>query len=211
MRKTILLLALLIPVSAAAQHSFELTPTLGYRWGGSFKARTTDILEQDVDVNSDASIGLLFDVSLNRFLDLELMIDHQSTDLGERRLWGPSQDNPGIDITYYHAGLLFQWPVGRSKMFVVGGMGMADLDLDLPGAGSESRFSTSFGGGVKLDLSHRLGLRLEVRGFWSDTGSGSWWDCGDDYHGCHDCWDDCDWGRGDLVQGEVKLGLIIKL
>jgi len=211
MRKTILLLILLIPVSAAAQHSFELTPTVGYRWGGSFKARTSEILERDVDVNSNTSLGLLFDIPLNRFLDLELMIDRQSTDLGERQLWGPSVDNPGIDITYYQAGVLFQWPVGRSRMFVVGAMGMADLDLDLPDAGSESRFSASLGGGVKLDLSQRLGLRLEARGYWSDTGTGSWWDwdCENNCH--HDCWDDCEWGRGDLVQGEVKLGLIIKL
>jgi hypothetical protein len=194
---------LLLPCVAQAQHAYtpsvEITPIVGYRWGGELQARGTDLLDEDALIDSGTAFGLLVDIPLSRHSQIELMADRQSTSFERGTL-------PDVDITYYHVGFLYQWTPSHLRPFVVGSLGFADIAPE--GARSEDRFSASIGGGLKVALSRHVGFRLEGRGFWTDTGSGSGWsDC--DGGCCGYCCGDYGSCRVDLVQSELRVGLVI--
>jgi opacity protein-like surface antigen len=189
-------------VASAGAPAIEITPTVGYRWGGELLAEDNALFGTDVKLDESEAFGLIIDVPITRNLFVELMADRQETDLGESELFGI--DNVAdIEVTYYHVGVLYQWNLEHASPFVVGGIGLAKLDPDVPGSSSDERFSASVGGGIKLQVSEHVGFRFEGRGYWTNTDTDDWddwWDECDD-----DCWD----GDDDLLQGEVKVGLIL--
>jgi len=194
----------------------ELTPMLGYRWGGEIQAEDTALFSTDVEVNAGESFGLVINVPITRYFQLELMADRQDAELGEDLLFAPDFQGGEIGLTYYHVGALWQFHTGRFSPFVVSSIGVTSLDPDLPGARSDTRFSASLGGGVKLRVNEYLGFRLEARGFWTDTSEDEWWDddwwddnywddCWEDKH--HDCHRNGDFE--DLTQAQIRVGVII--
>jgi hypothetical protein len=214
---------ILLPALAGAQSGFELTPSIGYRWGGEISAGATDLFAVDMKVAEGTAWGLSLDLPLNHFLQLELMADHQSTELGEGGLFAPSDPSIDVDIDYYHVGLLWYWHAGRTRPFVVTSLGITNIDPDLEGIRSDDRFSASLGAGVKVDINRHLAIRFELRGVWTDTSDDHWWDDDWSSDGDDHWWDDSDWshdcdshhdcgswnGWQDLVQGEAKVGLVL--
>jgi opacity protein-like surface antigen len=203
MKKIVVGLVLLVfPLLSFAQ-GIELTPFVGYRWGGEIVAGQSNLFSYDVKVDDSAAFGLLLGVPIAWGLDLELMVDRQQTSFKtDRGLFEPSLEIADVDVTYYHIGLLWQWETPNIRPFVVISAGVTNLDLDLPNVGTETKFSGSFGGGVKVPISRNLGLRLEGRGFWTSLGrrGGNSW--------CRTC----DWYYDyddDLYQGEARLGLTV--
>lgn len=216
MRKSLLVLLLLtLTTSALAQdedwrrrraerytsndRSFELTPFVGYRWGGTIFADQTFIFGQDVDVAPSANFGVNFALPLgDTGMKLELMANRQSSELEtEGGLFEPGNDVADIDVTYLHAGL--QIPFARSRnatpYFIVSG-GLANLDPQLGGVSAENRFSASAGLGVKMPVSDALSIRLEGRGYYTALEEED------------DC-TICDYFYNeDFYQGEVNLGLV---
>ncbi len=212
MRFVFLSFLLVFPVFSAAQGGIELTPTAGMRWGGELNTGYGEIFGVDVKVKDSASFGLVFDVDLNRWLFLELMADHQSSELGTGRICEPPEVVAHVDVDYYHIGLGWQWHMRTLRPFVISSIGWTTISPDLPGLRDESRFSMSLGGGLKVDFNKTIGLRLELRTFWTDTSDENWWD-NDDWwdddcnnHGCDDDWN----GFNDFAQAQIKVGLIIK-
>jgi opacity protein-like surface antigen len=199
----LMLLAAMTPLTAqAAGSGIEITPTIGYRWGGEIMAEDNVLFLDDVDVEESEAFGLIIDFPITPNLQIELMADRQETDLGETDLFGSGRV-AGIDITYYHVGVLYQWNHHKVSPFVVGGIGLAELSPDVPGASSDERFSAGIGGGVKVRFSDHVGFRFEARGYWANTDTNEWDDWWDECD--HGCWD----GDDDLVQAEVKAGLIL--
>jgi opacity protein-like surface antigen len=211
MRRSILGIALalaLVPPAALAQTSlyrFELTPTVSHRWGGEISGGDSALFATDLDVDSGIAFGVTFDIPLSPRLQLELLANRQATDLRfDRGLFGDSSSVADIDITYYHVGLLWQWGHERVTPFFVASLGGTNLDLDLPGAASEDRFSLSLGGGVKVLFSDHVGLRFEGRGFFTDLGSSDGRRCDDGFRRYDDrCYGD------ELNQGQASVGLIL--
>jgi hypothetical protein len=197
-------LALLLPALMLAQDTgIEVTPTFGFRWGGEINAASTDLFDEDVKVDESMAYGLLVDFPVTRGLQIELLAERQSTNFGSGELFDPDELNLDVDITYYHIGVLYQWRSNQIYPYVAGGVGIAEISPDQSGVSTEDRFSGSLGGGFKVPLSDHVGFRFEGRGFWTDTGG---WDCewNDDHHH-HGDWD-C---QTDLLQGEVKVGLVL--
>lgn len=192
-------------LGASAQPVIEITPTVGFRWGGEIQAEDTTTLDRDADLEDGHSLGLVVDIPVSNHLQIELLFDHQNTGLGSSTLFGPTEREFDLDIDYYHVGALFQWKAKSVTPFIVGSIGIADLDPKDSSNSGTSRFSTSFGGGVKVPLSSHLAVRFEGRGFWTDTGDTGFDDDDDDHHHCHDD-DDCSSG---LVQGQVRLGVTV--
>jgi len=189
-------------VAGAEAPAIEITPTIGYRWGGELQAQDNALFSTDVKLDESEAFGLTIDVPITSNLFVELMADRQDTDLGENALFG-ADTVADIKVTYYHVGVLYQWNLERVSPFVVGGLGLTELEPDLVGASSDSRFSASLGGGVKLQVSDHVGFRFEARGYWTNTDTQEWNDWWDECDN-GDCWD----GNNDLVQGELKAGLI---
>lgn len=192
-------------LGASAQTAIEITPTVGFRWGGEIRAEDTTTLDRDADLEEGHSLGLVVDIPVSNHLQIELLFDHQRTGLGSSTLFGPAEREFDLDIDYYHVGALYQWKTRSVTPFIVGSIGIADLDPKDGFNSGTRRFSTSFGGGVKIPLSSHVAVRFEGRGFWTDTGETRFDDDDDDHHRCHDD-DDCSSG---LVQGQVRLGVAV--
>ncbi len=180
--------------------AFELTPFVGYRWGGTIFADQTFIFGEDVDVEPSANFGVNFGIPLgDTGIKLELMANRQSSELRTGSgLFEPDDQVADIDITYLHGGL--QFPFARSRNatpYVIVSAGLANLDPQLSGVSAEQRFSASAGVGVKVPMSRALSFRFEGRGY---------------YTALQDRNDDCTFCdyryNEDFYQGEVNAGLV---
>ena len=181
------------------RETFELSPFVGYRWGGTIFADQSFLFNQDVDVASSANFGLNFAFPLgDSGMKLELMANRQSSELEtESGLFEPNDEVADIDVTYLHAGL--QFPFARSRNatpYVVVSAGLANLDPQVSGVSAENRFSASAGVGVKLPVSDALSFKIEGRGYYTSLEEDN--DCSF-----------CDYFYNqDFYQGEVNLGVI---
>ena len=216
MRKVLLLLAALaVPAVASAQYPppppshhpdryydnrFELTPFVGYTWGGTIYADTNTVFRQNVDAESSANVGVNFGIPLGySSMKLELMVNHQSTHLGQGgALFEPNNQIANFDVTYYQAGLQIPFAMSRTATpYIVMSLGGATLNPQVNGATSSTRFSGSFGGGVKFPINYMFAIRLEGRGYVTDVGNTN-------NHGCFDCTNN---GHA-FTQGQVNMGFV---
>lgn len=184
---------------APRDSAFELTPFVGFRWGGTIFADQSFVFDRDVDVASSAAVGASFGIPLgDTGMKLELMANHQSSELEiDGGLFDPEDDVADIDVTYLHAGL--QFPFARSRNatpYVVVSAGVANLDPQISGISSEQRFSASAGFGVKVPMSRALSFRFEGRGYYTML---------EEDNDCRFC---DDFRNEDFYQGEVNAGLV---
>jgi len=200
--KVLFVLALLLaPALASAADSvgyrFELTPRVGYNWGGTLKSSETQF-NANLDARNSASYGVSFDIPLSSFLQLELLASRQKTELDyQRGLFVPNVSIADFDVSYYHVGLLWQGHRGQVVPFFVASIGGTELAPRVPGATSDNRFSASLGGGVKVFFDQHIGLRFEGRGFWTAMSKG------------HDRYYSRDYTySNDFSQGQASVGLI---
>jgi len=185
--------------SHADQMSWELTPFIGYRYGGTITADQTNLFRRDLDVASSMNYGASVGIPLGSPLKLELMVDHQSTNLttDNNGLFQPNANYGDIDITYFHAGLKIPFAVSRNaEPFVVVSAGLANLDPKVVGATSDNRFSASAGIGVRLPINRNVGLRIEGRGFYTSLSNSD-----DRCTICETVY------QRELYQGEVNVGM----
>lgn len=183
-------------------NAFEITPLLSYRWGGTIFAEQTDVFGTDVAAESSGALGAIVGIPIgNSGLKLELMASRQQTALeAGGGLFDFEEEFGDLNVTYYHAGVLI--PFARSRNvtpFVTLSAGIANLDPEVRGVGSENRFSAAASIGVKVPIADNLGFRFETRGFFTST------DETDD-----DCYYGCYWNENrDFYQGEAAIGLVI--
>jgi hypothetical protein len=198
MLRTVLVTGLLLlPCSALAQPYVDLTPFVGYRWGGTIDE--PNALGTELSVAESGSYGLILGLAFSPSFALELSIGRQQSDLAASSgLFEPETRVGGVDLTYYQIGGTFEW--GRDvRPFFGAGLGAATIDPDLSGTTSETRFAGTFTGGVKIRLNQRLGLRVDGKLLYVAL---------NDSESCSTCYYD-DYYADLLVQGEVALGLIV--
>ncbi len=160
-----LVLAVLCAASPATAQSepyrFELTPYAAYRVGGSFDEKNGD---GRVELNDSGAEGFMFNIMANPNGQYELLYTRQSTDADTR---GFLVNDPTIDmdVEHFQIGGTYLFDGDNTRPFIAMTLGLSQFDPELPGTDSESFFSASFGGGVQLNASKRLGVRLEARVF----------------------------------------------
>ncbi|MDB6011541.1 MAG: hypothetical protein JWL65_3791 [Gammaproteobacteria bacterium] len=138
--------------------TFEVTPYLGYRVGGTFKLIDTGT---QADVNSHVSYALALDLSTNEATQYELFYSRQSTTISGQSL-APSD----MTIEYLHVGgtLLLE----NSQHFLpylIGSAGVTRFSPDSPLGRNSTYFSASLGAGLRIPFNPHFSLRLEARGF----------------------------------------------
>ena len=149
---------------AAAQgkpFKFELTPFAGYRVGGSFDEEGGD---GRIELNDSNAQGIMFNIMANPNGQYELLYSRQSTDA----------DNTGfliddatfdLDVETFHFGGTYLFDGDKTRPFLALTLGLTQFDPGIADSNSESFFSASIGGGIHLNASKRLGIRLEARAF----------------------------------------------
>jgi len=140
---------------------FELTPFAGYRVGGSFDEKDGD---GRVELNDSNAQGIMFNIKANPNGQYELLYSRQDTDADTVGFFA---NDPTIDIEveYFHFGGTYLFDGNNTRPFIALTVGLSHFDPQLLDSGSDSFFSASFGGGVQLNASKRIGVRLEARVF----------------------------------------------
>lgn len=223
MRWLVSLLILLSPsLTLAQRHTLEITPTLGFHRAGGIVIEERAFYFEDfgVGIASSGSYGILLDVPFSRSLMLELMVGGQAGAFKDRQgLFGEqpgglvkpgTRDLLDVDLIYVHGGVAWELARGWSRPFMAGGLGVARIDPTLP-LPRDIRFSMSGGGGWKLDLDERLGLRFEGRYFW--TGTDNTISAVQTFEH-RDCAEPCTYTYrygSHLSQGGLSIGLVVKI
>ena len=199
---------LLFAASTTRGQTVEVTPVVGYRFGGSFRAGSStgpqgDYAEYGVD--DAASFGVHLGFRVSRDGEIEALYSRQDT---RTTTGGLFTAVPGFDLVMetWQAGgnYLFGEEDARVRPYIGMGLGFTRL---LPGPASltsDTRFSASFAAGAKVWLGRHVGLRLEARGFFTFLGS-------DNETFCHT-------GQGCQVsaagsgisQGDFRAGLVLR-
>lgn len=203
------LVAALVGFSAPAQaqsHKLEITPFVGYMFGGEVAIRNGNLRLSD-----DMNYGIVLDFVLNRSAELEASYTRQDTrlDFDEFRVGRRPIYDVSVNVWQFGGQYRFN-PQEKVRPFFSGTLGFTHygvgqkLDDDAPNLTSDTFFSVVFGGGVKIFPSERVGVRLAGHlystilssggGFWCGTGG-----CGVGLSG---------WG---VWQGDVQAGLTIAL
>jgi opacity protein-like surface antigen len=139
---------------------FEITPLFGYTFGGEFEDSVTGT---DLEIDASESYGLILGLKSTDNSQYEFYYSHQPMELqtdGGAFTGDPLFD---VDINYFHIGGSYGKESGKVKPYVAGGLGVTYMN---PGRGdSETSFSMSLGGGIKVYFTDHIGIRLEGRGF----------------------------------------------
>lgn len=165
MRRTLLpgllLLAATLPALAQGSRIGELTPTIGYRFGGGLEDAVTG---EEFDILGSWSWGFVAGLAPGRpNLILEGTYLQQSTRTSaENTFLGGDGNLHDLKLETGLAGV--QWdfaPEAKLRPFVSGGIGATSLQAQ--GGGRTTSFTASLSGGVKLMASPGFGLRLQLR------------------------------------------------
>jgi opacity protein-like surface antigen len=182
-------------------NAFELTPFVGYRWGGTL-THDAGLFNENLNLESSANIGINFGIPLPNNMKLALTADHQQTHLTEEgvTLFDSGQRVADIDVTYYQASL--EVPFNRNAIvspFFMVGAGVANISPGISGVSDANRFAANAGIGVKVPFNRNAGLRAEVRGYFSSLNN-------------NDNCASCTFTRNDrnLYQGETNLGVYFR-
>src|SRR5215471_13635793 len=141
---------------------FELTPYAGYRIGGEFEQQDGS---GNFKLDEGNSEGLIFNiVARDVNTQWEVLYGHQSTHVATQLVFDPAA-RLALDVEYFQFGGTYLFDSGDddTRPFVSLTAGVTHFGPSLPGVDSESFFSGSFGGGVQLRKTKRIGVRLEGR------------------------------------------------
>ena len=143
----------------AAAQTVEITPLAGYRFGNDLFEAVTN---RPVDVDGAPVFGGVLNVDMGAGLSFEALFTRQKADvaLGADTFGPPATWR--IVVDQFMAGGRQEFPMGRARPFLTGLLGLTHLAAH---GDDEIRFTVGAGGGVKLPLQRRLGLRLDSRVF----------------------------------------------
>lgn len=144
-------------VAAEQTFRFELTPFVGYRVGGSFEDEDTG---ESVDLDDNASYGLIFNIVEKANTQYEFSWSHQDTSVDLTDSGG----NPvklDLDIDLFQLGGTYLFDGNFARPYIVATLGAAHYRSKSGVSESDTYFAFSIGGGWKLWPTRRFGLRLE--------------------------------------------------
>ncbi len=192
--QALVLTTVLLAPTAAMAGEFEITPFLGYQFGGDVETFYQGEFH-DVNINSSENWGVVLSLGLSPMTQIELLYSTQDTKADARRF----EDSLGLKIDYWQVSMLWNFdPDAQIQPYVVFGIGGTWLRPD--GFSNTSRFSGNIGGGAKIFFSDSIGLRLEGRFYGTYINSTTSY--------CDPFW--CYGYNNSLYQFDVSAGLIIR-
>lgn len=152
-----LLVVLTAPISNADEYAF--TPFAGYRVSDSLE---DEITEEIIDLDETSSFGFILSMRRDRVSTYDLYFSRQDTELRPRSAGVPA-NSLGLRIDYIHLGGTVDYEAGKLRPFATGGLGIARISPANEIFGTETKFSFSLGGGIKVPITENVGLRFEGR------------------------------------------------
>lgn len=191
-----LVLASAIPLIAEV----EVTPFLGYQFGGGFETR-----EGDLTIDPSENLGLVVSFRTRHDGLVELLYSRQATSM---ELQGILDSGDLFDLTVetLQFGGLWEIRTENKRPFLGLTVGGTRLDPKSPGIDDEWAFSAGISGGLKYIFTEHFGLRVEGRGLLSFFGSSGAIFCGFPPGQCG-----ISVTGSNFVQLDVLIGLVLKL
>lgn len=158
----ILLAAAGLAARDARAQTVQLAPFAGYQFGGSFQSPA---LNTNFSLGSSLDYGGTMDISVSKSWRVELLYSRQPTEIGV------TGGTTSFDLTVerYMAGVMEEQGKGRSRFYGLALAGVTRFVPGLSGFDTDSRFTLGVGLGLKHFFSDHIGLRAEVRGFYTFT------------------------------------------
>jgi hypothetical protein len=144
-----------------SNENVELVPFIGYRTGGSLSGHVENTV-RDFGIKNATSYGGVIDVSLHQGnFKIEGLYSRQTTEIESAGLLVPNGLN--LSVEYLQAGILQESGSERGRFYISVLLGATRFNP--VGYDSETKFSTSIGGGLKLFPTTHVGLRFDARAF----------------------------------------------
>jgi opacity protein-like surface antigen len=136
---------------------YQVTPVSGYRISDSLQ---DEITGGNLELDETSASGFILSARRDNVSWYDFLFNRQDTVLHDSF----NATTLNVRIDYYHLGGTVYY---RSKHniipFATGGLGLTHASVSDSSLDSESRASLSVGTGLKLPLTERIGLRLEIR------------------------------------------------
>lgn len=160
--KSLSLLILSFPALADTELPIEITPHIGYRFGGDFD--NTDPVAK-IKLREDMSYGLLVAWPFDNKRQGEFLISHYDTSFSQKSdsVTTNLVSNNDLGITYMHLGGNVPVSDGALPMWVSGGLGLTHMSPDDKTLDDETRFSINIGLNTKVELNENLSLHFGGR------------------------------------------------
>lgn len=155
------LLVLAVAARTEAQQ-IEITPFVGYQFGGELEEIDSEPVTRDLD--QSPTWGLMLDFSVTSLDQVEVYYSRQGTDLDRG-----TDSAVGVTIDHFQIGAIHQYAPNRPIHPYIG-ISLGASKFVVAGE-SDTRFSGSLSAGVKMVVSDHLGFRFDGRVFGISTGS----------------------------------------
>jgi hypothetical protein len=158
-----------------------LAQTEIYGFAGYMTYSKIQAVEGDISFEDGLNYGGGVDVAIQRGMFVELNYTYNQTTARLRRFSGITETLFDMNTHYFQVGALYEMkksPKQKAYPYGLITLGVALFDPIDPKYSDEWRFSVSFGGGGKINLSERVGLRLQGRILLPMTFSGGGMWCG---------------------------------
>jgi opacity protein-like surface antigen len=164
------------PAAWADKPTLEITPFVGYRMGGEFDVNNPpEGYDESVDVGDSSSWGVDFGIYRDPVSFYEFLYSQQSTDLDSKQ---PGLKGSDVKIEYYQLGGTLLYPYDNWLVpYLSLTIGATRFDVSGGGSNSETKFSGSLGGGVRVPVGANFALNFGLRGYLTAVDSDSQFIC----------------------------------
>ena len=162
MRRYLFVALAFVPALAGAQQSgFEITPFVGYRFGGTFESEEP---VAEYEMQDSSSFGLLLNFPHKANTQWEILYSQQSSAADYSGAAGP---DPVVDVDIHvlQLGGTYLFDGGRAQPYLAATIGGTHIRTESTTSQDDTFFSGSIGIGVKFMPSPRIGIRLEARAY----------------------------------------------
>lgn len=180
MKRPLLVFSTLIVGMATATFAqdsrVEISPFVGYTLSEGFSVNpqtALGVLVDEVNPTSGLSYGAMFNVNVNENMQVGFLMDQQESNLELKGTGLSGQVNAAeLKVRNYHGIFTYNFGDEREAMrpYIFGGVGATQYS---PGEvmgnaiDGETKFSSTWGGGVKFFTSDHFGVNLMAR--WTPT------------------------------------------
>jgi hypothetical protein len=194
---------------SASSLQIEISPMAGYFFGGSVK-----FYEGKLKINDNASFGVAVGLPLSN----GTLLEFSYTGISSTAEWRPSYAydikyparNFGMNVNYFNLGGLRRLPLADNiEGFGAMRAGAVYFNSTANDVDDVWRFEVSLGGGIKVYLSDKIGLRFQGNMHLPLILSGGGLFCGIGTGGSN-----CSVGvssTSSIIQGDLSAGLVFRL
>ncbi len=205
---SIIIASLLLPMIAGAQDKFELTPSIGYFFGGRI-----DFIQGDLNIRDEVSWG----ITAGKPVRPDMVVEFSYTGMNSVAHWSPyfgygnefPEKEFDVVVNYFNIGAT-QGSEIAPRLHGFGGVYLGAAWFNAQ-SGIEDiwRFNITLGAGLKYYFTDKLGLRLQgnIRFPMFFSGGGFYCGIGSGGSGCGLSIG----STSSIIEGDLTAGLIFKL